>query len=201
MKIRILTGLAALLLAASVSAQNVKVATVDMAVLLNGYYKTADANDKIRTAQESAQQEVERLTTQGQALVSEYEELRERVENPALTDTARTVAQTDVATKETAIREKQQELQTLVQNTQRLLQGRIAQHRALLLDEIRKVAVERAQARGANLVVDTSGLGGGDGLPSVVYADPTWSITDEVLREINRDAPAGFTPPAPGMNP
>lgn len=197
MKLRFLTGLAAILIAATASAQQVKIATVDMAALLNGYYKTADANEKIRSAQENAQKEVERLTQQGQALVKQYEELRDRADNPAITEAARTTAVTDIQTKEGEIREKQAELQTLVQNTQRLLQGRIQQHRALLLDEIRKVAIERAQARGASLVLDTSGLGG-DGLPPVVYADPSWNITDEVLREINRGAPPGFTPPAPG---
>jgi len=199
MNIRLLPVLAAILIASSATAQQVKIATVDMAALLNGYYKTTDANEKIRTAQETAQREVERLTQQGQELVRQYEELRDRAENPAITETARNAAVGDVQTKETEIREKQAELQNLVQNTQRLLQGRIVQHCVLLLDEIRKVAVERAQARGANLVLDTSGLGG-DGLPSVIHADPTWNITDEVLREINRGAPPGFTPPAPGSD-
>ncbi len=48
---------------------------------------------------------------------------------------------------------------------------------------------------GATLVVDKSGPTL-FGIPTVIYADPAYDITDDVIKEVNKDRPAPAAPAA-----
>lgn len=170
----------------------VKLVVVDMAKVYDSHYKTEEANAKFRDAEQKAQEQVEELNKQGQTLVDEYKELMEQSKNTVLTPEARSKAETDAQKKLEDIQRKQGEVQNFRTNTQRSLQQRIKTHRDLLLEEITKVVNDLAKRQGATLVVDKSGPTL-FGIPSVLYSDPAYDITDAVVTEVNKDRPA----PAP----
>ncbi len=184
----------------------VKLVVVDMAKVYDTHYKTEESNAKFRDAEQKAQEQVEELNKQGQALVDEYKELVEQSKNTVLTPEARSKAETEGQKKLEEIQRKQTEVQNFRTNTQRSLQQRIKTHRDLLLEEISKVVSDLAKQKGATLVVDKSGPTL-FGIPSVIYSDPAYEITDEVVKEVNKDRPAappaGTAPatPAPGAKP
>jgi outer membrane protein len=178
----------------------VKLVVVDMAKIYDSHYKTEEANAKFRDAEQKAQEQVEELNKQGQTLVDEYKELIEQSKNTVLTAEARSKAEADGQKKLEEIQRKQAEVQNFRTNTQRSLQQRIKTHRDILLEEITKVVNDMAKLRGATLVVDKSGPTL-FGIPSVLYADPAFDITDDVIKEVNKDRPpaapaAAVTPPA-----
>jgi len=173
----------------------VKLVVVDMAKIYDSHYKTEEANAKFRDAEQKAQEQVEELNKQGQALVDEYKELMEQSKNTVLTPEARSKAEADGQKKMEDIQRKQGEVQNFRTNTQRSLQQRIKTHRDLLLEEITKVVNELAKKQGATLVIDRSGPTL-FGIPSVLYSDPSYDITDEVVKEVNKDRP-----PAPAAKP
>jgi len=177
----------------------VKLVVVDMAKVYDSHYKTEEANAKFRDAEQKAQEQVEELNKQGQTLVDEYKELMEQSKNTVLTPEARSKAETDAQKKLEDIQRKQGEVQNFRTNTQRSLQQRIKTHRDLLLEEITKVVNDLAKRQGATLVVDRSGPTL-FGIPSVLYSDPAYDITDAVVTEVNKDrpapAPAAATPAA-----
>ena len=179
----------------------VKLVVADMAKVYDSHYKTEEANAKFRDAEQKAQEQVEELNKQGQTLVDEYKELMEQSKNTVLTADARSKAETDGQKKLEDIQRKQAEVQNFRTNTQRSLQQRIKTHRDLLLEEITKVVNDLAKKKGATLVIDKSGPTL-FGIPSVLYSDPGYDITDEVVKEVNKDrppaAPVAATPaPAP----
>jgi outer membrane protein len=174
----------------------VKLVVVEMAKVYDNHYKTEEANAKFRDAESKAQEQIEELKKQGQILVDEYKELVEQSKNTLLTAEARAKAEADSQKKLEDIQRKQSDVQGFVQNTQRSLQQRIKTHRDLLLEEISKVVTDIARRNGATLVVDKSGPTL-FGIPSVLYADPAYDITDTVLAEVNKDRPA----PAPAAAP
>jgi outer membrane protein len=53
-----------------------------------------------------------------------------------------------------------------------------------------------AKKQGATLVVDKSGPTL-FGIPAVIYADPAYDMTDDVIKEVNKDRPAPAAAPAP----
>jgi outer membrane protein len=178
----------ALATALSLPAQEIAIATVDMTRLYNEYYKTSEANSKLQGSVEKAKVEAEDLVKQGQELVDEYKEVLERSKNPALTEEAQAKAATDADGLLQGIREKEQEVQQFQLATQRSLQQRQRTYRDLFMDEIKKVALEVADDNGRNFVLDSSGITA-VGVPVILYSDPKWDITDEVLEKINADAP------------
>ena len=167
----------------------VKLVVVDMAKLYDTHYKTVEKNAQLQADDQKAQEEVDKMNKEGNALVEEYKALNDKAGNPALTADAKSTAQNEAQKKLAAIQQKQQEVQTFIQNTRNSLQQRMQTYKALILEEISKTATTVAQRKGATLVIDKSGpslfL-----IPSVIYADPGFDITDDVMKEVNKDRPA-----------
>lgn len=178
-----------------------KLLVVDMAKLYDTHWETVDQNAKLQSDDQKAQDEVAKMNTEGNGLVSEYTALKEQADNPALTAEAKSKAQADAQKKLQAIQQKQQEVQAFVQNTQRSLQQRLQNFRSLMLEKISKVAVEVGKRKGATLVLDKAGPTL-IGVSSVIYFDPGYDITDEVAKELAKDRPAGSAAaPASGEAP
>ena len=194
--IRTLMTLAALAVGSSAlhAQPAVKLIVVDMAKVFDAHYKSEEANAKFRDAEQKAREQAEELNKQGQALVEEYKELQEQAKNALLTPEARTKAEGDAQKKLDEIRRKQEEVQGFRVNTERSLQQRIKTHRDLLLEEISKTVADMAKKQGATLVLDKSGPTL-FGIPAIIFADPAYDITADVIAEVNKDRPPA--PPAP----
>lgn len=178
------------LVASSASAQPaLKIVVVDMAKLLDNHPKTEEQNAKLKADEAKANEELEKINKEGQTLVEQLKEMEEQGKNPGLNDEAKGKLQGDMRTKIEDIQRKQNEVQSFRTNTQRSLQQRIQNFRKLMFEEITVVVNEVAQKQGATLVFDKSGpslLG----IPSLVYSDPAFDITEDVQKEIVKKAAA-----------
>jgi len=171
------------------TAQTLKVGVVDMARLFDAHYKTAEKNLVFQDEQERVRAEIQRLNDEGLSLQEEAQGMAEQLNNPVLSDEAKADIQGRAQEKVQEMQLKQQEMNTLVQNSSESLRQRIMNFRTLLMDEISQVASDVAQRQGITMLFDKSGpslLG----MPAVLYADDSLEITDLVLEEINKDRPA-----------
>jgi outer membrane protein len=183
-------------IALTANAQAVKISIVDMAKLYDNHYKTIEQNAKIQADDQKAQEEVDRMNKEGNALVEEYKALNDQANNPALSADAKSKGQQEAQKKLESIQRKQQEIQTFVQNTRNSLQQRLMTFRSLMLEEISKTATDVAKRKGANVLLDKAGPTQ-IGISNIVFADPSFDITDEVMKELNKDRPAGAPTAAP----
>ncbi len=177
----------------------VKILVVDMAKLYDNHYKTLEQNAKLQADKQQAEEYVEKMNKEGNTLVDEYKNLEEQSTNAALTAEAKSKAQNDAQKKMAEIQQKQNEIRTFVQNTGQTLNQRLQTFRSLMLDEITKVATEVAKRHGATILLDKSGPSM-IGISGLVYSDPSYEITDEVMTEINKDRPAGAPTAAPAAS-
>jgi outer membrane protein len=194
--IRTLLTLAALAAGSTVALAQpaLKLITVDVAKTYDSYWKAEEGMARFQDAQKKAQEQAEEYRKQGQLLVDEYKDLAEQAKNTLLTPDAKTKAEQNAQKKLEDIQRKQNELQGFLQTTERSLQQQMLTRRELLLEEIAKVVTDIAKRKGATLVIDKSGPSVFR-IPVVLYADPAYDITDEVIAEINKDRPANM--PAP----
>jgi outer membrane protein len=175
-----------------------KIYVVDMAKLYDTHYKTVEQNAKIQADDQKAQEEVEKMNKEGNALVEEYKTLNDQSNNPTLSTEAKTKAQDAAQKKLEQIQNKQREVQTFIQNTRNSLGQRLNTFRSLMLEEISKVATDVAKRKGATILLDKAGPTG-IGISNLVYHDAAYDITEDVSKEINKDRPANApTAPAPG---
>jgi outer membrane protein len=187
-------------LALGVSAQPApKIMVVDMAKLYDTHYKTLEQNAKIQADDQKAQEEVEKMNKEGNALVEEYKSLNDQSQSVALSAEAKSKAQDAAQKKLEQIQSKQREVQTFIQNTRNSLGQRLNTFRSLMLEEISKVAADVGKRKGATLIVDKAGPTG-IGISAFIYVDAAYEITEDVLKEINKDRPAG-APSAPAAAP
>jgi outer membrane protein len=174
------------LFAVAVQAQPApKVFVVDMAKLYDGHPKTEEQNAKLKTDQQKAEEELQKINVEGNALVEQFKKLEEQVNNPTLSTDAKNKLQQDMQAKGQEIQRKQAEVNQFRGNTQRSLQQRINNFKQFLLEEISKTAVDIAKKKGATLLLDKSGPTL-IGVPSLLYFDPAYDITEEVAKEINK---------------
>ena len=175
------------LIFSQVSAQ-LSIMTVDVGTLYEGYYKTKEATEKLQGRFDTAKAQLDEMIASGEVEVEAYKTMVEQAQNPALSDTARTEAEKDADLQMEKIRTMQQEVQMFRQSTNNQLTQQQGTQRQFMLEEIKTIILEVAQQKGVDLVFDTSS-GVNAGLPSVIYANPDWDSTDEVLAVLNADAP------------
>lgn len=166
--------------------------TVDVSRLYEGYYKTKEATDKLQGRYDTAKAQLDEMMASGDVEVKAYQTMLEQAQNPALSDSARKDAEDDANLQMERIRSLQQDVQTFQKSSQNQLAQQQATQRQFMLEEIKTVILEIAQDRKADLVFDIS-TGINVGLPSVIYANPAWDSTEDVLEVLNADAP----PPPP----
>lgn len=183
--------------ATSASAQTApRIMVVDMAKLLDGHYKTEEQNAKLKGDEAKANDELDKINKEGQALVDQLRKMEEDGKNPALSTDAKEKLQAEMRGKVEEIQKKQNEVQSFRGNTQRSLQQRIQNFRKLMFEEIAATVSDVAKKKGATLVLDKSGPSL-IGINPVVYADASYDLTEEVQKEINKNRPAGSPAPAP----
>ncbi len=204
---KLLTALFACVAFAGVTASAVaqpaaKIAVVDMAKLLDEHHETQEQNNKLKSDEARANEELEKLNQEGNVLVEELRALEERGKNPALSNDAKAKIEADTRAKIEEIQRKQAEVQSFRGNTQRSLQQRIQNFRKVLFDRLSGTVAEVAKKKGVTLVIDKSGFTH-IGLNPVVYSDPAYDITAEVQAEINKGRPADSITrtPAPAATP
>ena len=168
---------------------------VDMAKIYDSHYKTAEKTAQLQSDEQKAQEEVDKMNKEGTALVEEYKSLNDQTTNPVLTAEAKAKAQNEAQKVFESIQNKQREIQTFVQNSRNALNQRMMTFRNLMLEEISKTAADVAKRKGATLLIDKSGPTG-IGISNLIYADPAFDITDEVMKEINKDRPTTAAAPA-----
>jgi len=174
-----------------------KIFVVDMAKLYESHYKTEEHITKLRADEQKAQVELERLNKEGNALVEQYKEFVEKANNnPLASAEAKTRAEQEAQGKLEQIEKKKEEIQVFRGNVERQLQQRMKTFRDIILEEISKTATDIAKKKGATIVVDKAGPSG-IGISNFIYLDPAYDITDEVLKEVNKDRPATPAAAAP----
>jgi outer membrane protein len=167
----------------------IKVMVVDMVTLLNEHPNTAEQNAKLTAEQDAATADLDKMQKEVNQLVEDYKKFDEQSKNPTLNDTIRAKAASDAKDAYAKIQAKNTEGVNYRDQFTAAMQKRIQNYRDLMFEEIGKVAGEIAKKKGATLLLDKSGATI-MGTLAVVYSDPSYDITAEVLAEINRTKPA-----------
>jgi outer membrane protein len=171
-----------------------KILIVDMGKLYDGHFKTEEQNIKLRGDLQKAQVELERINKEGNALIEDYKESLEQAKNPALTNEARAKAENSSEAKLELVQKKQAERDQFTAAVDQSRQEQVQKFRDFLLAEISKLATEIAKKKGVTLLLDRSGPTI-FGISNIIYFDPAYDITEEVMKEINKDRPAVVSPP------
>jgi outer membrane protein len=158
-----------------------KVLTVDMSKLFQGYYRTDDEMAKLKAQEQKAEEKGQTMLKEGNQLADKYKETLDQSKNSLLTAEARAKAEADATKMLEELQKRQNDLNAFKANTQRMLSQQMNNVRGVLVEEIIKKVNEVAKEKGATLVMDRNA--------GLIYADPGYDITDECMALINKDRP------------
>jgi Skp family chaperone for outer membrane proteins len=188
MKKTIIAFLALGMLAANLSAQ-IKITTVSVQKCLDNYYLTADVNEKIKSSIEAVQNEAK---TRQEKLREEYAPLEAKVqairENPGLSEAAKQEQMMELRPEIESFRAREAEFQQWVQESQEEAEASRVSRQKNLIEDVKRVVIAVGLRENSQLVLDTSDVIG-NGVPPVLYSDPSIDITNKVINELNKDRP------------
>jgi Skp family chaperone for outer membrane proteins len=193
----------------SIASADLKVAVIDLGKAFDAYYKTQDAQARIKEKEEAAQKDLSDLTTEFEHMQEEGQKLYDASKDPTLSPAAR-------QDKAAALQQKQQDLmamQNKIQETkterENEIRDEVLRRHKEILDEITKVVNDYSGPQGFDLVFDKSGASAASGLPVVLFnSTKLVDITPDIIKQLNAtapppgSAPSGVASPmAPNANP
>jgi outer membrane protein len=190
MKLNRIVSLLALVLgiaAAPVSAQaQMKVGTIDMKQVFDGYYKTKDAEAKINESRAQAQKELaERLDTFNKAQ-EQARKLNDEAGKAELSEKAKAEKVKGLNEKLQELGVMQREVQEFQQTRERQLSEQSVRSRNVLVEEINKVVSDVVKANGYDLVFDKSGQSL-NAVNVLVHSKDSFDFTADVVSKLNAD--------------
>ena len=167
-----------------------KVFTVDMAKVFEGHPQTATQQAALKADEQKATTQLQGLEREVRALADKLKEQQTKFDDPTLAASQKEAIRAEGQRLGQELQTKQSEGQQLMMKMQNDLQAKAQKFRAQIIGEIARAASEVARRKGGTLVYDRATL---------VYADPAYDITSDVLAEVKKGAGAA-APAAKGAS-
>jgi Skp family chaperone for outer membrane proteins len=195
---KIVPGLLLLtLLGGSASAQTARIATVDLRKLFDKYWKTQQANDALKDRAADMEKEHKNLLDDWKKAKDEYSKLLEDANNQALAAEERDRRKKGADDKLKSVKDLEETITQYERTARTTIDEQKKRMRDNIVDEIRTVLNAKAKSNGFTLVLDTAAESINN-TPIVLFTNNDSDLTDEILKQLNINAPA---PAAPDTTP
>jgi outer membrane protein len=181
----------------SIASADLKIAVIDLSKAFDGYYKTKDAQAKLRVKQDGYQKEIQDLITDYQHMGEEADTLNKAVKDPTLSQAARDDKAKALDVKKQDLVNMGNKIQEMkVEKTKEIQEELFRRHKEIV-DEITKVINDYSGPQGYDLVIDKSSASAASGVSIVLYnSSKLIDITTDVITLLNKTAPAGAAAPS-----
>jgi outer membrane protein len=167
-----------------------KIASVDLKKLFNGYYKTKLAEDLLDKDQADARKGLRELADNIDKAQTDYKQLLGQEDDPAISSDARDKIKQSVDDKAQQITSLKADYERELREADATLSDKKQRMMTNLFNEIQKAVSDKARLGGYTLVVDSASS------EAVVYVSPDTDITASVLSQLNAGAPVDVSAPA-----
>jgi outer membrane protein len=181
----------------SIASADLKVAVIDLSKAFDQYYKTKDAQSKLKEKQDGYQKEIQDLITNYQHMGDEEQALDKAANDPTLSAPARQDKGTALNAKKQDMVNMGNKIQEMKVERTREIQEELFRRHKELVDEISKVVSDYSGPQGFDLVIDRSSASAASGVSIVLYnSNKLTDITSDIIKILNASAPAvsGVTP-------
>ncbi len=170
----------------SVAAQPApKVFVVDVARVFESHPQAQSQQAALKADEQKAGDQLKAIDRELRAMADQLKEKQQKLEDPTLPASQREAVRAEGQKIAQQMQARQNEGQQLMTKTQSELQQRVQKLRAQMLADISKAAAEVARRKGGTLVYDRG---------SLVYADPAYDITPDVVAEVAKGRPQPAAP-------
>lgn len=177
------------------SAADLKFGVVDMSKAFSEFHKTKEAAEKFKSNVDKAQKEMNDRWAVYKNLMTDMQKLKKEASDPIMTQDARTKKAASFDEKAKELRTLEQEIGEQQNRRSSQLKQEDVQIRRGIYDEILVVVRDKAKTEGYDFIFDKSGMSLST-VPVLIYYKDAVDVTDQIVVELNKNAPAASAAPA-----
>jgi len=166
-----------------------KIATVDMRKLLNGYWKTKQANAALETRKADLRKELKDMADGLDKAQTDYKQLLAQADDPTISDAERQRRKDAVTDAAKRINDNKAAYDQFSRQAEVQLQDQVQRMTSNLLTEIQAAIKTKAKLAGYALVLNSTS-------DAVAFDAGDTDLTAEVLAQLNAGAPIDLSPAA-----
>jgi outer membrane protein len=189
-------GLTALTISfASKAEAQMKIGTIDMQKVFTAYYKTHDAEDKLKEAQKAYKDELDQRMDEYKKNLDVINKLNEEINKPELSGAAKDQKAQERDAKISDTKGLEKEISDFRQQREKQIQDQLKRMRDGIVDEIMKVVNDQVKAQNYDVVFDKSGFSANNIVPVLLYSRDNYDFSDSVITKLNANRPASTPTP------
>ncbi len=165
-----------------------KIGTVDMKKIFEGYWRTKEAETKMSETRAVLKRDLDERMEKRKELQDSIEKLNDDIKKPELSKDRATAKMKERDDKIGEWQTMMRELQQYQQEKEKQLADQTLRIRNGIVEEILKVVNEKTQAENFDLVFDTSG-NSINNVPVVISAKASYDFTKEIVEKLNTNRP------------
>ncbi|MFV1994206.1 MAG: OmpH family outer membrane protein [Verrucomicrobiales bacterium] len=179
----------------AVAADNIKIGIVDMKRVFSEYYKTKGAEKEVNEGKSVAKQELDERTAKYKQLIEKFQELSALINDEAISEELREEKKKEAQEIAAEAKSLEREMAEFRTRRERMLQEQVMRMRKGILEEIKVIVEANSKEQGYDLVFDKSGLSM-NAVPFLLHSKDAVDFSNEIIAELNKDAPAASAAPA-----
>lgn len=180
------------------AASEPKIATVDLKKVFEDYYKTKLADAAIKEEANGLDKDRKALIDDHSKAMDDYKKALDEANNQAVSADEREKRKKEAEGKLIKINDLRQTVEQFDRTAKQNLDEKLRITREKILKEIKEVINTKSKAGGFTLVLDSSTAEPAGRPPVVLYTNGDNDLTDQVLAQLNANAPANL--PASGAS-
>lgn len=166
----------------------VKIGIVDLKRIFENYWKTKQANIKLKDLRSDMIKEQKAIEERYKKASEEYKNILESANDQAVSAEEREKRKKTAENKLIELRQIEAAMEQFVRNASANLSEEERRLRDNIVKELREAIQTKARAGGFTLVLDVSGETA-NSAPAVLYTNGENDLTDQIINELNAKAP------------
>jgi outer membrane protein len=183
---------------ASQARAEMKIGTIDMQKVFTAYYKTHDAEDKLKEAQKAYKDELDQRMDAYKKNLDTINKLNEEMNKPELSGASKDQKAQERDSKIAETKGLEKEISDFRSTRERQIQDQLKRMRDGIVEEIMKVVNDQVRTQNYDIVFDRSGFSANNIVPVLLYARDNYDFSESVITKLNANRPPAT--PTPGLS-
>lgn len=168
-----------------------KIAVINLKTVFDGYWKTKQSDSTIKERQNDFEKERKKMVEDYQKANEDYRKLVDSAADPAISSEEKDRRKKTAESKLLEVKEIEQSVGQFDRQFRSQISDQVKRMRDNIMREIREVVNTKARGANYSIVLDTAAESVNQ-TPIVLFVSGTPDLTEEVLSQLNANAPTGI---------
>src|SRR5215471_2723283 len=178
-----------------------KVGTIDMQKVFTAFYKTHEAEDKLKDAQRAYKEELDQRMEAYKKNLDGINMLNEEINKPEQSSASKDQRAQERDSKISETKGLEKEISDFRTTREKQIQEQLKRMRDEIVDEIMKVVNDQVKAQNYDIVFDRSGFSANNIVPVLLYSKENYDFSESVITKLNSSRPPVASSPAQKAGP